>query len=65
MTYAFSPDTIIGHPLDQARSIALKNNFILRVVCVDGKYLVITKDFDPHRINCYLEKNFVTSVMVG
>jgi hypothetical protein len=47
----FKAEKLIGLRLDRARKVANRHGCSVRVVRLDGEWLPVTADFDPHRIN--------------
>jgi hypothetical protein len=55
-----NPNDLIGLTITQARA-KYKKNF--RVVCKDGSFLIITRDFCPNRINVSTKKGKIVEIV--
>jgi hypothetical protein len=58
----FDARDVIGRPLEDAKSLAERNDCRLRVVQRDGEKLVRTEDLRPNRINVTVESGYVTAL---
>lgn len=62
---AFSPSSLVGLSLVDARTVAEANGFALRVVSRDGKRGMVTQDYRTDRINVSVVDDKVTKVSIG
>jgi hypothetical protein len=56
---------LIGIPIADAIGIVEKYHLIYRIVCNDGNYYVVTRDFNKNRINFTIEKGVVVDAASG
>lgn len=65
MILAVDPSKFIGLSLDDARNQIMGYGYSSRVTKVDGRALIVTRDYDPLRLNLSIENNRVVNVTVG
>lgn len=58
------PD-LVGKPRTRAVTMAHQAGFFSRVVRVDGRSLVATRDLRQDRVNFHVDDGFVTKAYVG
>lgn len=51
--------------MDRARSLDIDTKWSIRVAKRDNAYQVLTRDWDPNRINVYIEDGTIVSQMIG
>lgn len=54
---------IMGKNINEARKILASSNKILRAVKNNGNYLIVTRDFLPHRLNVEIENDKIKEVL--
>ena len=58
-------DKFIGLTKDQALKFAKDNNLKCRIIKIDDKYLMGTRDYKPERYNLEIQNDKVVKVSMG
>lgn len=56
---------IIGEPLEGVKQSLETSQILFRVSKIDGKACVLTRDYNPHRVNLVVENGIVIEVNRG
>lgn len=61
----FDPQSLVGMPLEKAQKACDDRDLRHRVVEIDGKPQIVTRDFRPDRLNFAVKEGKVTAVTMG
>lgn len=61
----FDPQSLVGMPLESAQRACNERSLPHRVVLIDGKPQIVTRDFRPERLNFAVKKGIVIAVTTG
>lgn len=58
-------EAVVGMPKEDAQGTIVGNGFIFRVTRNDSDYFIITRDYNPKRINVWVVKNVIIRAYLG
>jgi hypothetical protein len=58
-------ESVVGKSLADADYLCKSRGYRTRIVCEDGQYYVVTRDYVPTRINLTLTNGVITNASLG